>query len=50
MKAFKAYTDAAKEPGDWDAVKDRFVGASEDEYLANFGGKEAVAALALPIF
>jgi len=50
MKAFKAYADAAKDPGDWDAVKDRFVGASEDEYLANFGGKEAVAALSLPIF
>jgi glutaconate CoA-transferase, subunit A len=50
MKAFKAYTDAAKDPGDWDAVKDRFVGASEEAYLANFGGKEAVAALPLPIF
>jgi glutaconate CoA-transferase, subunit A len=49
-KALKAYTDAAKEPGDWAAVKDRFVGASEAEYLANFGGKEAVAALPLPIF
>jgi glutaconate CoA-transferase subunit A len=50
MKAFKAYADSAKDPGDWNAVKDRFVGASEAEYLANFGGKEAVAALPLPIF
>lgn len=50
MKAFKAYADAARDPGDWDAVKDRFVGASEAEYLATFGGKEAVAALPLPIF
>ncbi|MFM2272746.1 MAG: hypothetical protein RL702_1811 [Pseudomonadota bacterium] len=50
MKAFKAYTDAAKDPGDWNAVKDRFVGASEADYLATFGGKEAVAALPLPIF
>ena len=50
MKAFKAYADAAKDPGDWQAVKDRFVGASEAEYLANLGGKEAVAALPLPIF
>ena len=50
MKAFKVYTDAAKDPGDWNAVKDRFVGASEEAYLANFGGKEAVAALPLPIF
>ena len=50
MKAFKAYTDAAKDPGDWNAVKDRFVGANEADYLAGFGGKEAVAALPLPIF
>ena len=50
MKALKAYTDAAKDPGDWGAVKDRFVAASEAEYLAMHGGREAVAALALPIF
>jgi glutaconate CoA-transferase, subunit A len=50
MKAFKAYADSAREPGDWSQVAARFVGSSEDEYLANFGGKEAVAALPLPIF
>ena len=50
MKALKAYTDAAKDPGDWGAVADRFVGASEADYLASFGGKEAVTALPLPIF
>ena len=50
MKAFKAYADAAKDPGDWAAVRDRFVGASEESYLAGFGGKEGVAALPLPIF
>ena len=50
MKAFKAYADAARDPGDWDAVKDRFVGATEADYLATIGGKEAVAALPLPIF
>lgn len=50
MKAFKAYADAAREPGDWAAVADRFVGASEAAYLDNIGGKEAVAALSLPIF
>ena len=50
MKAFKAYADAAKDPGDWDAVRDRFVGANEEEYIAGFGGKEGVAALPLPIF
>ena len=49
-KALKAYTDAARDPGDWAAVADRFVGASEAQYLNSFGGKEAVAALPLPIF
>ena len=50
MKAFKAYCDSAKDPGDWAAVADRFVGASEEAYLESIGGKEAVAALPLPIF
>lgn len=50
MKAFGEYVAAAKDPGDWDAVKDRYVGASEEDYLKNFGGKEAVADLPLPIF
>lgn len=50
MKAFKAYADAAKDPGEWSAVAPRFVGASEAEYLANLGGKEAVTGLPLPIF
>ncbi|MBS0254959.1 MAG: acyl CoA--acetate/3-ketoacid CoA transferase subunit alpha, partial [Proteobacteria bacterium] len=50
MKAFKAYADAAKDPGEWSAVAERFVGASEADYLAAAGGVEAVRALALPIF
>jgi glutaconate CoA-transferase subunit A len=50
MKALKAYTDAAKEPGVWAEVAERFVGQSEADYLASVGGKEAVAALPLPIF
>jgi glutaconate CoA-transferase subunit A len=50
MKAFKAYADAAKDPGDWSGVADRFVGPDEDAYLNSIGGKEAVAALPLPIF
>ena len=50
MKALNAYGGAAKDPGDWNAVKDRFVGANEADYLALVGGKEAVAALPLPIF
>ena len=49
-KALKAYSDAARDPGDWAAVADRFIGSSEAEYLASVGGKEAVAALPLPIF
>lgn len=50
MKAFKAYADSARDPGDWAQVQDRFVGASEADYLANLGGKEAVTGLPLPIF
>jgi glutaconate CoA-transferase subunit A len=50
MTALRAYTDAAKDPGDWSVVADRFVGRDEASYLASFGGKEAVAALSLPIF
>ena len=50
MKALKAYADAARDPGDWRTVADRFVGSDEATYLAGFGGKEAVAALPLPIF
>ncbi|WP_336951240.1 CoA transferase subunit A [Sphingobium aromaticivastans] len=50
IKALKAYTDAARDPGDWAAISDRFVGKDEASYIENFGGKEAVAALPLPIF
>lgn len=50
MKALKAYADSARDPGDWQAVADRLVGVDEASYLAGFGGKEAVAALPLPIF
>ena len=50
MKALKAYADAAKDPGDWAAVSERFVGASEADYLASVGGHGAVAALPLPVF
>ncbi len=50
MKAFKEYVGAAKDPGDWNAVATRFVGKSEADYLQSVGGKEAVAALPLPIF
>jgi glutaconate CoA-transferase, subunit A len=50
MKAFKTYADAAREPGDWNAVADQFVGASEAEYLANIGGKGAVMKTPLAIY
>lgn len=50
MAWLKAYASAAKDPGDWNTVKDKFVGVSEADYLASVGGKEAVEALPLPIF
>jgi glutaconate CoA-transferase subunit A len=50
MAAFKSYAAAARDPGDWSQVAERFVGPDEAAYLATFGGKEAVAALPLPIF
>lgn len=50
MKAFKAYADAARDPGDWHAVAQRFVGSSEADYLAAIGGKEAVLSSPLAIY
>ena len=50
MGWFKTYAAAAKDPGDWAAVADKMVGASEAEYIASVGGMEAVGALPLPIF
>jgi glutaconate CoA-transferase subunit A len=50
MKAFKAYADAAREPGNWAEVFDRFVGANEADYLAGIGGKEAVMQTPLAIY
>ncbi len=50
MKAFKAYADAARDPGDWHAVADQFVGPDEASYLANVGGKDAVMNTPLAIY
>ena len=50
MKAFKAYADAARDPGDWAAVTDRFVGSDETAYLDSLGGKEAVMNIPLAIY
>lgn len=50
MQAFKAYAGAAKDPGDWEAVANQFVGESEEEYLNSVGGKEAVMQIPLAIY
>jgi glutaconate CoA-transferase, subunit A len=50
MKALKAYSDAAREPGEWSAVAKRFVGSDEAAYLAGIGGKEAVMNTPLAIY
>lgn len=50
MKVFKAYAGAAKDPGDWNAVSDQFVGKSEEEYLESVGGKDAVTNVPLAIY
>ncbi len=50
MKAFKAYADAARDPGDWGAVAAQFVGTSEADYLAHVGGKDAVMKTPLAIY
>jgi glutaconate CoA-transferase subunit A len=50
MKWFKTYAEAARDPGDWQAVAAQFVGASEAEYLAGIGGKEAVMNIPLAIY
>jgi glutaconate CoA-transferase subunit A len=50
MGWFKRYTAAAKDPGDWAAVAEQFVGRTEAEYLASVGGMETVGALPLPVF
>lgn len=50
MKAFKAYAGAAKDPGDWSAVAEQFVGPDEAAYLDSVGGKEAVMNSPLAIY
>lgn len=50
MKAFKAYADAAREPGNWSAIADSYVGASEAAYMESIGGKEAVMNVPLAIY
>jgi glutaconate CoA-transferase, subunit A len=50
MKALKAYSDAARDPGEWSAVAGQFVGTSEADYMASVGGKEAVMKTPLAIY
>ncbi|MGV2495156.1 CoA transferase subunit A [Pelagerythrobacter aerophilus] len=50
MGWLKKYAAAAKDPGDWSAVAEWAVGASEADYLATVGGPKGVAALPLPVF
>jgi glutaconate CoA-transferase subunit A len=50
MKWFKSYGDAARDPGDWASASGAFVGASEADYLASVGGKEAVMNVPLAIY
>jgi glutaconate CoA-transferase subunit A len=50
MKALKAYSGAAKEPGEWSAVADQFTGTDEAAYLASIGGEEAVMNVPLAIY
>ena len=50
MKHLKNYVVAAGEDGGWDRYRREVIGADEEHYLAVIGGREAVAALPLPIF
>ena len=50
MGHLKSYVAAAGEEGGWDRYRRETIGASEEQYLAAVGGREAVAALPLPIF
>ncbi|MEO9461422.1 MAG: CoA-transferase [Marinomonas sp.] len=50
MKAIKAYAGAAKDPGDWSAVAEQFVGADEDAYLKSIGGIDAAINVPLAIY
>ena len=50
MKQLKAYAASAREDGGWDAYLADTIGADEAGYLDRAGGKDAVAALPLPIF
>jgi glutaconate CoA-transferase subunit A len=50
FKAMKAYAGAAGEEGGWAAYRADVIGADEAGYLDRVGGRDAIAALPLPVF
>jgi glutaconate CoA-transferase, subunit A len=50
MKWFKAYADAARDPGDWGSVAAQFIGATEADYQSSIGGRDAVINIPLAIY
>ena len=50
MDAFRSYAGAAKDPGIWSEVAERFVCADEASYIEAAGGLEAVAKLPMAVF
>jgi glutaconate CoA-transferase, subunit A len=50
MKWLKVYADAARDPGDWRAVAEQFVGESEAGYQASVGGTDAVMNIPLAVY
>jgi glutaconate CoA-transferase subunit A len=47
---FNAYTATAKEEGGWQGYFDKYVAVTEEQYLAEVGGADAIKKLPLPVF
>lgn len=47
---FSAYNASAKEEGGWKNYFDKYVAVSQEQYLAEVGGAEAIQKLPLPVF
>ena len=50
MAWLQRYAGAAKDPGDWSAIRDWAVARDEDTYVTAAGGETSIAALPLPVF
>lgn len=50
MAWLQHYAAAAKDPGDWSAIRNWAVGRDEDAYATNAGGQSCIAALPLPVY